>query len=168
VAASAQVSRARRRSPGPQPLAAAIWALVRRHVAEDTIRLLHVRDVWSAVAGAGYEAHTWPAAIVGATLIVHVHDHQWLHELTYMRQALLDRLQALAPAAGLMGLRLRLGEVPPVPQRRPPESSLPAPALAPPRFSPEPDAATRAALDAVGDPELQQILAGARVMLGRG
>ena len=32
---------------------------------------------------------------------------------------------------------------------------------------PEPDEATRRALDAVSDPELKQILAGARVMLGR-
>jgi hypothetical protein len=158
----------RPRRAAPQQLAAAIWAVVREHVAVDTIRLLHVRDAWPQVAGPALAARTWPAAISGDLLVVHVHDSQWLHELTYMRQDLLRRLQALAPSAGLAGLRLRLGDVPPVSQRQAPESPPPPPKLAPPRLSPEPDAPTRAALDAVADPELKQILAGARVMLGRG
>jgi predicted nucleic acid-binding Zn ribbon protein len=143
-----------------------MWALVRRHVGPETIRLMQVRDAWPRVAGPNLEAHAWPAAISGDALIVHVHDSQWLHELTYMRQDLLRRLQALAPAAELGALRLRLGEVVPVAERRLPEPIRPTP-LPPPRLSPEPDEATRRALDAVHDPELKQIIAGARVMLGR-
>ena len=126
-------------------------------------------NVWSPrarVAGAHLEAHAWPAAIAGGTLIVHVHDSQWLHELTYLRQDLLRRLQALAPAAELGALRLRLGEVLPVAERPQPEPIRWTP-LPPPRLSPEPDEETRRALDAVHDPELKQILAGARIMLGR-
>jgi hypothetical protein len=157
----------RPRRAAPEQLSAAIWAVVRQHVAADTIRLLQMQDLWPQVAGPALAARTWPAALGGDVLVVHVHDSQWLHELTYMRQDLLRRLQALAPGSGLTGLRLRLGEVPPVSQRRAPESPPAPPPLTPPRFSPEPDAATRAALDAVGDPELKQILAGARVMLGR-
>lgn len=140
---------------------------MRLHVAVDTIALLHVRDVWPRVAGPALEARTWPAAVHGETLVVHVHDSQWLHELTYMRQDLLRKLQALAPSTRLTGLRLRLGEVPLVSQRTTPDPTPPPPPLAPARLSPEPDLATRAALDAVADPELKQILAGARVMLGR-
>lgn len=157
----------RPRRAAPEKLAEAIWAVVRQHVAADTITLLHIRDVWPRVAGDNLEAKTWPAAVHAETLVVHVHDNQWLHELTYMRQDLLQRLQALVPAARLTGLRLRLGEVPPLAQRRLPDAAPPPPKLIPARLSPEPDAATRAALDAVGDPELKQILAGARVMLGR-
>lgn len=160
------MARPRPRNPGPSPLAAAMWALVRRHVGPDTIRLMQVREVWPRVAGPNLEAHTWPAAVAGEALVVHVHDSQWLHELQYMRQDLLRRLHALAPAAELQALRMRLGEVPPVAERRAQEASHPAP-LPPPRLSPEPDEATRRALDAVADPELKQILAGARVMLGR-
>lgn len=155
----------RRRAVAPQPLAAAIWSVLRLHVAADTIRLMHVQDAWLAVAGPALAARARPVAVGGDVVVVHVHDSQWLHELTYMRQDLLLRLQSLVPSAGLKGLRLRLGELPPVPQRPAPESRPPP--LAPPRLSPEPDAATRAALDAVADPELKQILAGARVMLGR-
>jgi hypothetical protein len=142
--------------------------VVRQHVAVDTVTLMQVRDAWPHVAGAALEARTWPAAVHGETLVVHVHDNQWLHELTYLRQDLLRRLQALAPSARLTALRLRLGEVPPVSQRRAPEPPPPPPPLAPPRLSAEPDAATRAALDAVAYPELKQLMAGARVMLGRG
>jgi predicted nucleic acid-binding Zn ribbon protein len=143
-----------------------MWELVRRHVGADTIRLMQVRDAWPRVAGPNLEAHAWPAAIAGDALIVHVHDSQWLHELNYMRQDLLRRLQALAPQAELGNLRLRLGEVVPVAERRLPEPIRPTP-LPPPPLSPEPDEATRRALDAVHDPELKQILAGARIMLGR-
>ncbi|MBL9100833.1 MAG: DUF721 domain-containing protein [Myxococcales bacterium] len=158
----------RPRRAAPLQLTEAIWELVRRHVDVETVALVQVRDVWPRVAGAHLEARTWPAAVHGETLVVHVHDNQWLHELTYMRQDLLRRLQALAPTTRLTALRLRLGDVPPVAQRRPADLSPPPPRpLAPPHFSPEPDAATRAALDAVVDPELKQILAGARVMLGR-
>lgn len=158
----------RRRAAAPQPLAAAIWSVLGQHIASATIRLLHVQDAWAAVAGPALAARTWPVTVGGDVVVIHVHDSQWLHELTYMRQDLLQRLQTLVPSAGLKGLRLRLGEVLPVPQRRPPDSGPPPPPrLAPPRLSSEPDAATRAALDAVADPELKQILAGARVMLGR-
>jgi predicted nucleic acid-binding Zn ribbon protein len=160
------MARARARNLAPSPLSAALWELVRRHVGDDTIRLMQVREVWPRVAGAGLEAHSWPAAIAGDVLIVHVHDSQWLHELTYMRQDLLRKLGELCAAARLRNLRLRLGEVPPVATRRLPESPRPAP-LPPPRLSAEPDEATRRALDAVSDPELKQIIAGARVMLGR-
>jgi predicted nucleic acid-binding Zn ribbon protein len=157
----------RRRAVAPTQIAAALWAVVRQHVHGDTIRLLHVQDVWARVAGPQLAARTWPTAVHGDTLIVHVHDSQWLHELTYMRQDLLQRLDVLLPGAAPKLLKLRLGEVLPVAQRPVPESPPPPPKLAPPRFSPEPDAGTRAALDAVADPELKQILAGARVMLGR-
>ena len=160
------MARSRAHKIGASPLAAMLWDLVRRHVGPDTIRLMQVRDVWPRVAGPNLEAHTWPTAVTGETLVVHVHDSQWLHELQYMRQDLLRRLHALAPAAALRLLKLRLGEVPPVSQRRAQETSHPAP-LPPPRLSPEPDEATRRALDAVLDPELKQILAGARIMLGR-
>jgi len=160
------MARPRARTSGPSPLAAALWQLVRRHVGPDTIRLMQVREVWPRVADPYFEAHAWPAAVAGDTLIVHVHDSQWLHELSYMRQDLLRRLQTLAPAAEFAGLRLRLGEVVPVAQRRVPEDPRPAP-LPPARLPPEPDEATRRALDAVHDPELKQIIAGARIMLGR-
>jgi hypothetical protein len=128
---------------------------------------MQVRDVWPRIAGERFEVHTWPAAITGETLVVHVHDSQWLHELTYMRQDLLRRLEALAPNTALRALKLRLGQVPPVAGRRLPEPPRPAP-LPPPRLAPEPDDATRRALEAVADPELKQIIAGARIMLGRG
>ena len=150
-------------------MAAALWELVRRPVGDATIRLMQVRELWPRIAGPGgaaLEAHSWPASVSGDLLTLNVHDSQWLHELTYLRQDLLRRLQALAPAAELGALRLRLGEVLPVAERPQPEPIRWTP-LPPPRLSPEPDEETRRALDAVHDPELKQILAGARIMLGR-
>lgn len=161
------MARPRARSPVPSPLAAALWELVRRHVGPDMIRLMQVRDVWPRVAGARFEVHTWPASIAGETLVVHVHDSQWLHELTYMRQDLLRRLTELVPASAPKVLRLRLGEVVPLAARRAEEPAPLPPPLPYPHFSAEPDEATRRALDAVADPELKQIIAGARIMLGR-
>ena len=163
------MARARTRPRAPSPLAAALWELVRRHVGDDTIRLMQVRELWPRIAGAGataLEAHSWPVGVSGELLTVHVHDSQWLHELTYMRQDLLRKLAQLAPGGAVRNLRMRLGEVPPVAGRRLQEAPRPAP-LPAPRLSAEPDEATRRALDAVADPELKQLIAGARIMLGR-
>ncbi len=143
-----------------------MWALVRRHVDANKIRLMQVRAVWPKIAGSALEAHTWPMGVAGEQLIVHVHDSQWLHELTYLRQDLVRRLATLAPTTALHSLRLRLGPVPPLADRCSEEPELPPP-LPPPRLSPEPDEATHQALNAVRDPELKQLIAGARIMLGR-
>jgi hypothetical protein len=96
-------------------------------------------------------------------LVINVHDNQWLHELTYLRQSLLERIQSRCPTAQIGRIRLRIGPVPARTQG-PSESAEPSPKSILP---PEPSADTRSALDSVNDPDLRNLLAGTRVALGR-
>lgn len=150
---------------GPQPLGEAAWTLVRTLVPADVIRLMHARAAWERVGVPWLRGRAFPVAVVRDELIVHVLDSQYHHELMYLRQELLHKLQALAPAARLARLRLRLGEFPPPLAPPPPEP--PRPRRTAPILPPEPSPATADALQAVADPELRQAIAGARVMLGR-
>lgn len=157
----------RKNVPGrPRAIGDAIWSLVRSHIGDDTIRLTRIREVWPAVAGPALAAQAWPRAVSGGEAVIEVHDSQWLHELTYMRQALAKKLGTLAPEAGIDGVKLRLAnkETPPPPTPEPTAPPLPPrPALLPA----EPPEATVAAINAVEDDELRHLIAAARVVLGR-
>lgn len=148
---------------GPQPLADAVWSLVRTIVPDYAIRLTIIRAAWERLGLPWLRGRAFPIAVVKDELIVAVEDSQYHHELMYSRHELLHKLSALAPEARLARLRFRLGPVPAwvrPPEERPrarPRASLPA----------EPGPATCAALQTVVDPELRQVIAGARVMLGR-
>lgn len=94
--------------------------------------------------------------------MLHVRDNQWLHELRYLQQDLLARLQWAVPTAELKTIRTRVGavaELPPAYEReeRPPRPGLPA----------QPADETIAALEEISDPALKQAAANARVALSR-
>lgn len=159
--AARRIRRSSRR--GPQPLADAVWSLLRTIVPDHVIRLTIVRAAWERLNLPWLRGRAFPIAIFKDELIVAVEDSQYHHELMYSRHELLHKLSELAPEARLARLRLRLGPVPawarpPVERPRPrPRAPLPA----------EPGPSTCAALQTVTDPELRQAIAGARVMLGR-
>lgn len=156
--------RRRRRNHGERSRASEVASrLLSRHVPRDQMRLSRVREVWEEAATAKVAERAWPSAVSGDELLIDVHDNQWLHELTYLRQDLLARIRARCPVAEIGRIRLRLGPVP----RRPARAAEPE---EPPRagiLPPEPSADTRQALDSVSDPDLRNLIAGARVALGR-
>lgn len=148
---------------GPQPLADAIWRLIKTIVPEYAIRLMHARDAWERLNLPWLRGRAYPLAVIRDELIIVVEDSQYHHELMYSRHELLHKLQELAPAARLERLRFRLG---PVPLPLPPVTA-PVRVIPPPSMSAEPGEPTCRALAEVDDPELRQAIAGARVMLGR-
>ncbi|MDC0722966.1 DciA family protein [Nannocystis bainbridge] len=149
---------------GPQPLADAVWRLVKTIVPDHMVRLVYVRAAWERLNMPWLRGRAYPLAVVRDEVIVVVEDSQYHHELMYSRDQLLGKLQQLAPEARLGGLRFRLGAVP-TPSPRP--LALPAAALAPPTMTAEPSDATSRAMSDVSDPELRQAIAGARILLGR-
>ena len=148
---------------GPQPLADAIWRLLKTIVPEYTIRLMHARDGWERLNMPWLRGRAYPLAVIRDELVIVVEDSQYHHELMYSRHELLHKLQELAPAARLERLRFRLGPVP----RPQPQITAPKRVIPPASMSPEPGESTCQALAAISDPELRQAIAGARVMLGR-
>lgn len=141
------------------------WDLLSHRVPDRALRIAKLRECWPTIATQGVARMAWPADIVHGELILHVQDNQWLHELTYLRQDLLARIRAGCPAAKIESLRIRLGAVPGTPTAR----GEPAPAVEPGRdvLPAQPSADTLSALEDVGDPDLREVIAGARVALSR-
>jgi hypothetical protein len=129
-------------------------------VPERQIRLAKIQIAWSLALPERIRRVASPAAVAGDTVILHVRDNQWLHELAYLRADVLDRLRE-GGVDGVCDVRMRVGEVefiaPPAPAPPPPG----------PPLSAEPDRSTIDAMGAVEDDALRQAIANARLALGR-
>jgi hypothetical protein len=137
-------------------------------VPDEVQRLARLRNLWIELFPAGFADHVWPMLVQGGRLVVHVHDSQWLHEMTYWRQDVLTRLRAVPePELGVEVIEAYVGPIPPVHERRPPPPPEPVPVERTPVLDPEVPDETLAALNAIRDPQLREALAQARLMLGR-
>lgn len=144
-------------------LESTVYKQLRRHVPADAIRLERLRAQWPALVTPRIARRTWPQALQRGRLTVHVHDNQWLHELGYLRQAILQRLQELVASTEVREIELRLGAVPE--RVEPPAPERPAPFPAP--LSRELPSETVEAIDRVSDPELRAAILAAREAFGR-
>jgi hypothetical protein len=133
---------------------------MRSMVPSEQIRLARIQLAWGAAVPPHVQRVAWPASVRGDTLVLHVVDNQWLHELSYLRSDLLARLRA-AGIDGLSDLRPRVGKVDELPPPPPP------PVLPEPPLDAEPERETIAAMSAVEDPGLRDVIAKARLALGR-
>jgi hypothetical protein len=143
-----------------RPAGAIATKAVEKLVPRDRLRLTRVQIAWSAVAPGRLREVAWPGSLASATLTVHVLDNQWLHELVYMRTELLERVQRACPDVGIEALRMRVGPIAELPPDAPEPDGPAAPTL-----PDEPDPDTIDALNDVGDADLQQAMANARLAL---
>jgi hypothetical protein len=95
-----------------------------------------------------------PVHLSHGTLIVHVSSSVWAHELHYLSQELLTRLQAFAPEAGVKQLRFKVGKLPEL--RRAPRRPKP-PKPEPIRLAALPEELGRA-LSRVHDDSLRDVI----------
>lgn len=159
----------RRRSKrrGPVDLDTIVREVIEHHVPSELQRLTRVRNLWLELLPLGFADHVWPMLVQGSRVIVHVHDSQWLHEMTYWRQDVLAKLRAAWPDGGIEILEGYVGELPPLRERRLPAPPQHGAAERKPVLDAEVPAETVEALNAIRDPELRDALAQARVTLGK-
>ncbi len=126
------------------------------------LRVLRVQLGWVDALPASLRDIAAPVAFDGDTLLLHVLDNQWLHELTYLRADILARLRRACPQTQIGGLRLRVGELPapPPPARADPTVRLPA-------LAAQPSSSTLDAIAAIEDAGLRHAIATARQALTR-
>jgi hypothetical protein len=171
MGAPSQLRRRRRRPKqkrqGRVQIAAVVGEVLQRHVPDEVQRLSRLRNLWIELFPTSFADHVWPMLVQGGRLVVHVHDSQWLHEMTYWRQEVLTRLRAIEPELGIEIIEAFVGPLPPLLERRPP----PPPEYVRPRreaaLEPEIPPETRDALNSIRDPQLREALAQARWMMGR-
>ncbi|PRP92151.1 hypothetical protein ENSA5_50980 [Enhygromyxa salina] len=169
MASAAKKSRRRRRPKrrGRVDLSTVVNEVIAQRVPVEVQRLSKLRNLWLELFPASFADHVWPMLVQGGRLIVHVHDSQWLHEMTYWRQDVLTKLHAAWPESGIELIDGFVGELPPLSERRPPPPPPPVPVDRAPVLEPEVPGETVEALNSIRDPQLREALAQARMMLGK-
>jgi hypothetical protein len=152
---------------GAVDLETVVREVIERHVPTELQRLTRVRNLWLELLPPGFADHVWPMLVQGGRLIVHVHDSQWLHEMTYWRQDVLAKLRAAWPDGGIELVDGYVGELPPVRERRLPVSPELEPVDRTSVLDAEVPHETIEALNAIRDPGLRDVLAQARMTLGK-
>ncbi|SPP64531.1 DUF721 domain-containing protein [Nitrospira lenta] len=117
-------------SSGPLVSFGTILSSVAKQLGLET-RLVEVRiqQQWPALVGEPIGSHTWPVQIRFHKLYLLVENSVWLQQLTFLKPALLAKLNAEAGSELLTDIVLRVGEipsretepapVPPAPQKAP-------------------------------------------------
>ena len=90
-------------------------------------RLVEVRiqQQWPALVGEPIGSHTWPVQIRFHKLYLLVENSVWLQQLTFLKPALLAKLNAEAGSELLTDIVLRVGDIPS--QQPEPAPTTPAP-----------------------------------------
>ena len=121
------------------------------HTATDR-RLL---DLWTRAVGPQIAARTLPETVKRGTLYVLVSAPVWLHQLQFLKEEILGKVNELSGKAEIRSLFFSIGEIP----SPPPGAADPPPAAAVPAPLRKRDREMmRESLDAVRDPELREIL----------
>lgn len=117
-------------------------------------RLVEVRiqQQWPALVGEPIGSHTWPVQIRFHKLYLLVENSVWLQQLTFLKPALLAKLNAEAGSELLTDIILRVGEIPA--QQPAPAPATPAPSKNAPSDQELAEFAVHAA--AIQDPGIRQ------------
>ncbi len=71
--------------------------------------LSRVHRVWDACVGDTIASNTRPVALKGAQLVVVVTNSAWLHQLQFLKQDLLERINRQAGEGIVEDIRFRIG-----------------------------------------------------------
>lgn len=130
---------------------AILSGLAKRLGLESRLAELRVQRDWREMIGEPIASHAWPVQIRFKKLYLVVENSVWLHQLTFLKPVLLEKLRAAIGPDLLSEIVMRVGEVPA--QAPPPDSgdrTAVPPAVSEPVLT---EAAAHAA--AVRDPELR-------------
>jgi hypothetical protein len=106
--------------------------------------------VWGHIVGEVFARQSCPNAIVKGVLDVSVSNANWLHELRFMKAAIMERLHEVLPEMPITDIRFKVGAVPRAPG---PAESEPLPEL-----SAEEQQRIRAQADCIQDEDVRSAL----------
>jgi predicted nucleic acid-binding Zn ribbon protein len=144
------------RAPGSlDSVAVVLDGLARRLGLESKLLESRLRRQWADIVGEQIAAHTRPDQIRFKKLLIHVRHSVWLHQLTFLKPALLGKINGAVGTPLVTDLVLRIGAVTDD-AREPAASEADAVAI-------EPQARVTAEIEqyaqAVQDPSLREHLA---------
>ncbi len=100
---------------GPGPLDSfgnILSGLSKRLGLESRLVELRLQRRWRDIVGEPMASHTWPAQIRFKKLYLIVRNPVWLQQLTFLKPALLAKLQAESGTESVTDIACRVGEIP--------------------------------------------------------
>src|SRR5512138_3360532 len=85
--------------------------LARRLGLESKLLECRIRREWTTIVGEPIASNTWPDQIRYKKLYVRVHNTVWLHQLTFLKPALIKKLSSVAGTDLISDIVLRVGEL---------------------------------------------------------
>lgn len=86
--------------------------LARRLGLESKLLESRIRREWTAIVGEPIASNTWPDQIRYKKLYVRVHNTVWLHQLTFLKPTLMNKLNGVAGPDLIADIVFRVGELP--------------------------------------------------------
>lgn len=94
------------------PCCAILSGLSKRLGLESRLLELRLQHRWRDIVGEPMGSHTWPAQIRFKKLYLIVRNSIWLQQLTFLKPALLAKLQAESGTEFVTDIAFRVGEIP--------------------------------------------------------
>lgn len=102
------------RGPGSiDSLSSVLEGLARRLGLESKLLESRLRRDWVTIVGEPIASNTWPDQIRYKKLYLLVHNSVWLHQLTFLKPTLLQKLNTVTGGELVTEIVLRVGEIPP-------------------------------------------------------
>ena len=89
-----------------------LTGLSKRLGLESRLLELRLQHRWRDIVGEPMASHTWPAQIRFKKLYLVVRNSVWLQQLTFLKPALLTKLQAESEPGSVTDIAFRVGEIP--------------------------------------------------------
>lgn len=139
----------------PEMLGEILQKILKKRNIPHTSTDRYLLNIWRRAVGPQIAAQTHPGTLKRGTLHVRVSAPVWLHQLHFMKEEILGKINELSGKDAVRALFFTIGDIP-----SPPPGSAGEPPPASP-LSPLPDRdrnMIRESLATVRDPELQEIL----------
>ncbi|NOS82813.1 MAG: DUF721 domain-containing protein [Nitrospira sp.] len=142
------------RGPGPiDSLSSILEGVARRLGLESKLLENRLRRDWVSIVGEPIASNTWPDQIRYKKLYLLVHNSVWLHQLTFLKPTLIEKLNSVAGGETVTDIVLRVGEIP----ARAAASSTMPPVDGDLPMSEAEEAEVSSHVAAIQDPDLRQL-----------
>ncbi|MGV8080841.1 MAG: DciA family protein [Syntrophales bacterium] len=147
----------RKGTPKPEPLGQIIRKVAKREGIPLNTADLRLLSFWDRAVGPQVAAQTYPQEIRRGILLVRVSSSVWMHQLQFLKEDILRKLQDVMGSDTVKGFRFSIGEIPRSVQT--PKTDAPLrEVLGTSLLKPRDRRLIEESLAVVADPELRELL----------
>jgi hypothetical protein len=102
---------------GLSPISSLLKTMSKNLGLEKGMDLFHLREAWPEIVGPAIASHTAPQAIRYQALTIHVDGAAWLHELSFLKEDLRQKINRRIADHPIHTVRLKIGPVSGAPEK---------------------------------------------------